>query len=143
MDASDLIKTLQTTLRGGGRPHMENPSAGAEIRVMLRRWIFPPTKESDWRREPRSHIARWFHERVPKRLRALLGIHIDTLVFLNSDRVPEQKIWADKKSVSILGVLFILVGWLVSTRSAYWGGVSSGLGTTLLGLSIYWLLQEG
>src|SRR6266849_7081536 len=24
MDASDLIKALQNTLRGGGRPHMEN-----------------------------------------------------------------------------------------------------------------------
>src|SRR6266478_5934106 len=24
MDASDLIKTLQNTLQGGGRPHMEN-----------------------------------------------------------------------------------------------------------------------
>ena len=24
MDASDLIKALQTTLRGGARPHMEN-----------------------------------------------------------------------------------------------------------------------
>jgi hypothetical protein len=24
MDASDLIKSLQNTLRGGGRPHMEN-----------------------------------------------------------------------------------------------------------------------
>jgi hypothetical protein len=24
MDASDLIKTLQNTLRGGGRPHMGN-----------------------------------------------------------------------------------------------------------------------
>src|SRR6202047_1348474 len=24
MDASDLIKTLQYTLQGGGRPHMEN-----------------------------------------------------------------------------------------------------------------------
>src|SRR6202045_4078067 len=26
MDASDLIKILQYTLQGGGRPHMENPS---------------------------------------------------------------------------------------------------------------------
>jgi hypothetical protein len=24
MDASDLIKALQNTLQGGGRPHMEN-----------------------------------------------------------------------------------------------------------------------
>ena len=28
MDASDLIKALQITLQGGGRPHMENPAAG-------------------------------------------------------------------------------------------------------------------
>jgi hypothetical protein len=27
MDASDLIKALQNTLRGGGRPHMENRAA--------------------------------------------------------------------------------------------------------------------
>jgi hypothetical protein len=27
MDASDLIKTLQNTLQGGGRPHMENRGA--------------------------------------------------------------------------------------------------------------------
>jgi hypothetical protein len=26
MDASDLIKPLQNTLQGGGRPHMENAS---------------------------------------------------------------------------------------------------------------------
>src|SRR5712691_11852092 len=25
MDASDLIKPLQNTLQGGGRPHMDNP----------------------------------------------------------------------------------------------------------------------
>jgi len=25
MDASDLIKALQNTLQGGGRPHMGNP----------------------------------------------------------------------------------------------------------------------
>jgi hypothetical protein len=34
MDASDLIKALQNTLRGGGRPHMENrhkPSVGQFI----------------------------------------------------------------------------------------------------------------
>ncbi len=28
MDASDLIKALQNTLRGGGRPHMENLDHG-------------------------------------------------------------------------------------------------------------------
>ena len=27
MDASDLIKALQNTLQGGGRPHMENGAA--------------------------------------------------------------------------------------------------------------------
>jgi hypothetical protein len=29
MDASDLIKTLQNTLQGGGRPHMENHRCSA------------------------------------------------------------------------------------------------------------------
>jgi hypothetical protein len=30
MDASDLIKTLQNTLRGGGRPHMGLPHLGKQ-----------------------------------------------------------------------------------------------------------------
>ncbi len=32
MDASDLIKALQNTLQGGGRPHMENRERGAYLR---------------------------------------------------------------------------------------------------------------
>ena len=37
MDASDLIKTLQYTLQGGGRPHMENHgfSAAMECGVLV------------------------------------------------------------------------------------------------------------
>src|SRR5437870_6572705 len=31
MDASDLIKALQNTLQGGGRPHMENRRASRRI----------------------------------------------------------------------------------------------------------------
>src|SRR6266851_2785136 len=40
MDASDLIKTLQNTLQGGGRPHMENHCGGFTVecrRPMTRR----------------------------------------------------------------------------------------------------------
>src|ERR1700738_390574 len=32
MDASDLIKTLQYTLQGGGRPHMENRESGSTLK---------------------------------------------------------------------------------------------------------------
>jgi len=31
MDASDLIKALQNTLQGGGRPHMENRWPGGRF----------------------------------------------------------------------------------------------------------------
>jgi len=34
MDASDLIKALQNTLQGGGRPHMENHA----LRLIARRF---------------------------------------------------------------------------------------------------------
>jgi hypothetical protein len=40
MDASDLIKTLQNTLQGGGRPHMEN-----QARALLLLWTGPRTGE--------------------------------------------------------------------------------------------------
>jgi hypothetical protein len=43
MDASDLIKALQNTLRGGGRPHMGRPHVGdafaCEHAVRLRRAV--------------------------------------------------------------------------------------------------------
>src|SRR5216683_3325870 len=32
MDASDLIKALQNTLQGGGRPHMETDGYGRKLR---------------------------------------------------------------------------------------------------------------
>ena len=37
MDASDLIKALQNTLQGGGRPHMENQGWGG---LWLLLWLF-------------------------------------------------------------------------------------------------------
>ena|SRR5437868_11617607 len=101
-----------------------------------------PAMQNDWRREPRSRIARWFNDWVPRWLRDLLGIHIDTQVFLNSDDPPRQTIWLDKKAVSVVGLVFILAGRLVYTCAPYWSSVLAGLGTTLIGLSIYWLLQE-
>jgi hypothetical protein len=33
MDASGLIKALQKTLQGGGRPHMENPLRPREAQL--------------------------------------------------------------------------------------------------------------
>jgi uncharacterized protein YjeT (DUF2065 family) len=109
---------------------------------MLRHWIFPPTTESDWRREPRSRIARWFNNWLPQWLRALLGIHVETKVFLNSDDPPQQTIWVDKKFLSVIGLFFVMAGKIIYICAPYWSSIMAGLGTTLIGLSIYWLLQE-
>src|SRR6266478_4214266 len=47
MDASDLIKTLQNTLQGGGRPHMENHAgAGTDVWLILPRNKFANARSS-------------------------------------------------------------------------------------------------
>src|SRR5271166_1289824 len=40
MDASDLIKALQNTLQGGGRPHMENSAANIYAKRKDGRYIY-------------------------------------------------------------------------------------------------------
>jgi hypothetical protein len=121
---------------------LENSAADAKITVMLRHWIFPPRKESYWRREPRSRVAQWFNDWLPQWFRELLGIHIETKLSLNGGDPPRQTVRVDKKFVSIIGLIFVLAGKVIYIRAPYWSSVISGLGTTLIGLSIYWLLQE-
>jgi len=42
MDASDLIKTLQKSLQGGGRPHTTRvPGAGRSVRSLKGREVLP------------------------------------------------------------------------------------------------------
>ena len=70
MDASDLIKALQHTLQGGGRPHMEN-------------------RRSHQRAHPRIHSVRIGVPEVPKLLRLcwrqikLLHVKSDTWKYLS------------------------------------------------------------
>jgi hypothetical protein len=50
MDASDLIKTLQKTLRGGGRPHMGPVHVVAPARRACRQLTARPQRDTTLRR---------------------------------------------------------------------------------------------
>jgi len=57
MDASDLIKALQNTLRGGGRPHMGQGQSGVPERK--RPWQSPPVLAAAPRRMLTPRTATW------------------------------------------------------------------------------------
>jgi hypothetical protein len=76
----------------------------------------------------------WWREKAPAWLR-----HQDVTIGVGQEtkyRSGLKKQWW----MALAGVICILVGWLMV--DPYWGGVLSGLGTTLIGLCVYWLLQD-
>ena len=93
---------------------------------------------ADWK--SRSH--RWWNSSVPEWVRGLTDFHYTRELALNSDVPPVYHWWFGKRGIWIIGAVLIFFGYLLELCTPYLSNALSGLGTTLMGLSVYWWLVD-